>query len=31
MSGVYYYRLEAAPLQGAMSGFVEKKAMSIIK
>jgi hypothetical protein len=30
-SGVYYYRLEAAPLQGATPAFVEKKVMSLIK
>jgi len=30
-SGLYYYRLEAAPLQGAMPALVAKQAMSFIK
>jgi len=30
-SGVYYYRLEAAPLQGATPAFVETKAMTLVR
>lgn len=30
-SGVYFYRLEAAPLQGSTPAFTAKKAMSFIK
>ena len=30
-SGVYYYRLEAGPLQGATPAFTAKKAMSFVK
>lgn len=30
-SGVYYYRLEAAPLHGATPAFVETKAMTLMK